>query len=186
MTQTLASIPSSQRATYSRLQAAIRADYHATMAARRNAEFLARLRAVTPGGSLAAHMRAEPRSAVARKERAVRFEAFVHAWCTSGMPGTKPFFEALWAVMRLQVLPVELGGAGSRRIEWEIDDAVFKEAAGKDFMLEAIDILKGVSLKPLVHRIVLLISNLSRSSVSKTRPHQNGPTPGLDQARPSE
>jgi len=30
------------------------------------------------------------------------------------------------------------------RIDWEFDDAVFKEAAGKDFMLEAIDILKGV------------------------------------------
>ncbi|WP_233610499.1 hypothetical protein, partial [Corallococcus sp. AB049A] len=60
------------------------------------------------------------------------------------MPGTKPFFEAFWAVMRLQVLSTELGGAGARRIEWEIDDAVFKEAAGKDFMLEAIDVLKGV------------------------------------------
>jgi len=47
-------------------------------------------------------------------------------------------------VMRLQTLPENLGGAGSRRITWEIDDAVFQEAAGKDFMLEAINILKGV------------------------------------------
>ena len=31
--------------------------------------------------------------------------------------------------MRLQVIPVELGGAGRNRIEWELDDAVFKEAA---------------------------------------------------------
>jgi len=46
--------------------------------------------------------------------------------------------------MRLQVIPEMLGGAGNRRIEWEIDDAVFQESAGKDFMLEAIDILKGV------------------------------------------
>jgi hypothetical protein len=61
-----------------------------------------------------------------------------------GMPGTKPFFEALWAVIRLQVLPEQLGGAGPNRIQWEFDDAVFKEAAGKDFMLEAIDVLKGV------------------------------------------
>lgn len=60
------------------------------------------------------------------------------------MPGTRPFFEALWAVMRLQTLPDNLGGAGSRRITWEIDDAVFQEAAGKDFMLEAINVLKGV------------------------------------------
>lgn len=61
-----------------------------------------------------------------------------------GMPGTIPFFEALWALIRLQALPEELGGAGGYRIEWELDDAVFKEAAGKDFMLEAIDVLKGV------------------------------------------
>jgi len=46
-----------------------------------------------------------------------------------GMPGTKPFFEALWAIMRLQVVPEHIGGAGGNRIEWEFDDAVFKEAA---------------------------------------------------------
>jgi len=71
-------------------------------------------------------------------------ERFVRNWCNAGMPGTKPFFEALWALMRLQVIPEDLGGAGRNRIEWEFDDAVFKEAAGKDFMLEAIDFLKGV------------------------------------------
>jgi hypothetical protein len=60
------------------------------------------------------------------------------------MPGTKPFFQSLWAILRLQVVPEKLGGAGKFRIEWEFDDAVFKEAAGKDFMLEAVDVLKGV------------------------------------------
>lgn len=35
----------------------------------------------------------------------------------------------LWAVLRLQVIPENLGGAGAYRIEWEFDDAVFKEAA---------------------------------------------------------
>jgi len=45
------------------------------------------------------------------------------------MPGTIPFFEGLWAVMRLQVIPEQLGGAGGNNIEWEFDDAVFKEAA---------------------------------------------------------
>lgn len=34
-----------------------------------------------------------------------------------------------WAVLRLQVIPENLGGAGGYRIEWEFDDAVFKEAA---------------------------------------------------------
>lgn len=31
--------------------------------------------------------------------------------------------------MRLQVIPENLGGAGSNRIEWELDDAMFKESA---------------------------------------------------------
>lgn len=30
--------------------------------------------------------------------------------------------------MKLQVIPEKEGGAGVARIEWEIDDAVFKEA----------------------------------------------------------
>lgn len=145
MTQTLTTLPSSERAPFARLQSAIRSGYHTHMAAQRNAEFLARVNAVHPGGSLPAHARADPCSLGAAKERYEHLERFIRNWCTSGMPGTKPFFEGLWAVMRLQVIPEELGGAGARRIEWEIDDAVFKEAAGKDFMLEAVDILKGVS-----------------------------------------
>lgn len=83
------------------------------------------------------------------------------------MPGPQPFFRALWALMRLQVVPESIGGAGGNRIEWEIDDAVFKESAyvletqnlkpnkltffsGKDFMLEATDVLKGVCHLSLV------------------------------------
>ncbi|OCH92330.1 hypothetical protein OBBRIDRAFT_727001 [Obba rivulosa] len=143
MTQTLATLPPSQRAPYARLQASIRAAYHASVNARRDAEFRAHLAAINPGGSLMPHSRADPDGPLAKKERYERFERFVQTWCTTGMPGTKPFFQGLWAVMRLQVVPEHLGGAGAFRIEWEIDDAVFKEAAGKDFMLEAIDVLKG-------------------------------------------
>ncbi|KII92823.1 hypothetical protein PLICRDRAFT_486546 [Plicaturopsis crispa FD-325 SS-3] len=144
MTQTLSNLPPSQRAPFSRLQASIRSTYHANVNARRNAEFRAHLAATLPGCSLMPHARADPTGPEAKKERLDRFDRFVRTWCTMGMPGTKPFFEALWAVMRLQVIPEHLGGAGGRRIEWEIDDAVFKEAAGKDFMFEAIDTLKGV------------------------------------------
>ncbi|KAG6885695.1 hypothetical protein C0993_011180 [Termitomyces sp. T159_Od127] len=115
-----------------------------------------------PGGSLSAHSRADPQGTLAKKgecrkflpdpevsmpvdaERYERMQRFISVWCTMGMPGTQPFFEALWAVMRLQVIPENLGGAGGFRIEWEFDDAVFKEAAGREFMFEAIDVLKGV------------------------------------------
>ncbi|EGN99694.1 hypothetical protein SERLA73DRAFT_167599 [Serpula lacrymans var. lacrymans S7.3] len=144
MTQTLANLPPAQCAPYSRLQASIRSAYHASVNARRHAEFQAHLTATLPGGSLMPHSRADPRGLVARKERLERLDRFVRSWCTMGMPGTTPFFEALWAIMRLQVVPEHLGGAGGNRIRWELDDAVFKEAAGKNFMLEAIDVLKGV------------------------------------------
>ncbi|THH12899.1 hypothetical protein EW146_g7270 [Bondarzewia mesenterica] len=144
MANTLATLPPSQRAPFSRLQASIRSAYHASVNARRTAEFRAHLSVTHPGGSLMPHSRADPRGSTAKKERLERFDRFVRSWCTMGMPGTKPFFEGLWALMRLQVVPEQLGGAGERRIEWEIDDAVFMEAAGKDFMLEAIDVLKGV------------------------------------------
>ncbi|KZT26669.1 hypothetical protein NEOLEDRAFT_1161968 [Neolentinus lepideus HHB14362 ss-1] len=144
MTQTLATLPPSQRAPFVKLQASVRSAFHAHMSARRAAEFQAHLSATHPGGSLMPHSRADPSGPIARKERYERFERFVKTWCNMGMPGTKPFFEGLWAVMRLQVIPESLGGAGPYRIEWQIDDAVFKETAGKDFMLEAIDVLKGV------------------------------------------
>ncbi|KAK0454970.1 hypothetical protein EV421DRAFT_467395 [Armillaria borealis] len=144
MTQTLATIAPSQRASYARLQASTRAAYHRSVTARRHAEFDAHLSATQPGGSLLPYSRANPSSPAAQKERLDRFQRFLRTWCTLGMPGPQPFFYGLWALMRLQTIPENIGGAGCNRIDWEIDDAVFKETAGKDFMLEAIDVLKGV------------------------------------------
>ncbi|KAL0956416.1 hypothetical protein HGRIS_002564 [Hohenbuehelia grisea] len=144
MTQTLTDLPPSSKAPFSRLQASIRSEYHRSVNARKTAEFRAHLSGTVPGGSLLPAARVDPHSSLAQKERLERFEQFITNWCTVGMPGTQPFFEGLWAVMRLQVLPEHLGGAGPHRIEWEIDDAVFRESAGKEFMLEAVDILKGV------------------------------------------
>jgi len=31
--------------------------------------------------------------------------------------------------MQLQLIPEDLGGTGRNRLDWEFDDAVFKEAA---------------------------------------------------------
>jgi len=128
MTQMLTTLPPAQYAPFSRLQASIRSAYHASINARRTAEFRAHLSATLPGGSLMPLSRADPTGCTAQKERFEAFERFVRSWCTVGMPGTKPFFEGLWALMRLQIVPVRLGGAGGHLIHWEIDDAVFKEA----------------------------------------------------------
>lgn len=135
MTQILESLDPSQRAPFSRLQASIRSAYHAAMSRRRRSEFRAHLSSTHPGGSLAPSSRANPSGKAAKKERYDRFSRFIKTWCMTGMPGPRPFFQALWAVMRLQVLPVDLGGAGPNRIEWEFDDAVFQESALVEFFL---------------------------------------------------
>jgi hypothetical protein len=73
--------------------------------------------------------RQNPASQGAKQERLERVQKFINVWATSGNVGTKPFFEGLYAVLRLQGLPENLGGAGGKRIAWELDDAVFKESA---------------------------------------------------------
>ncbi|KAF8585968.1 hypothetical protein K439DRAFT_1615544 [Ramaria rubella] len=175
MTQTMEALSASQRAPFSRLQASIRSSYHTAMTRRRISEFRAHLSSTHPGASLLASSRANPYGKAAQKERLDRFSRFIRTWCTSGMLGTRPFFQGLWAILRLQILPVGLGGAGDRRIEWEFDDAVFQESAlsGKEFMLEAIDVLKGVLgfeeyLPPRSPRLSHVISDEPQSPTLST------------------
>lgn len=144
VSQTMNNLPPSHRAAYMKLQASIRSAYHSSVAARRLAEFKAQLSSVTPGGSLTPAARANPHGPIARKERYDRLSSFISTWCTPTIPGPRPFFQGLWALMRLQALTAQLGGAGHRLIEWEIDDAVFRETAGKDFMFAALTVMKGV------------------------------------------
>lgn len=135
MTNKLETLSASQRAPFVRMQASIRTAFHASVNARRHAEFKAHLSATKPGHSLTPSARANPSGAIARRERLERFTKFVDTWCTTGYPGTKPFFEALWGLMRLQVLPESIGGSGPNRIQWEFDDAVFQESACVSYSL---------------------------------------------------
>jgi len=127
--EVLRTIPASQRASYTRLQAQIRSSYHAAVALRRESEFNAHLTSTMPGHSLTPMNRQNPTSDSAKLERLERVQKLINVWATSGNVGTRPFFEGLFAVLRLQGLPENLGGAGDRRMSWEIDDAVFKESA---------------------------------------------------------
>ncbi|KAG8931146.1 hypothetical protein FRC03_010546 [Tulasnella sp. 419] len=161
MNATLASQPPSERAKFTRLQASIRSEFHASQSLRRLHEFRALVAGTKPGQSLPPAMRSRPNSSPARQERLNRLSRFISSQCTSGAPGTHPFFEGLYAVLRLQALPPSLGGAGEKRIEWEIDDATFIESGGKEFMNEAIDIFKGV----LGFHEVLITTNTRQSSV---------------------
>lgn len=111
MTQILATLSPCHRAPFSRVQSSIREAYHRSVSARRHAELQAHLSFIQPGGSLPAHLRPDPRSKEAQKgrgypypaqldltmftkERYEHMERFINNWCTLGLPGTKPFFEA--------------------------------------------------------------------------------------------
>jgi hypothetical protein len=67
MTQTLASVPPSQKASYTRVQAATRAAFHRSVQKRRTAAFLAHLSATQPGASLSMSARKDVRGKVAKE-----------------------------------------------------------------------------------------------------------------------
>lgn len=93
------------------------------------------------GGGLAAM-----RSSKARKARREAFKAFLDTNCVKAVPGCHPFFRSLYAALWLQSIEPGRGGAGARRVEWEVDVAVFTEAGGGvAWTREAIEAMKGVS-----------------------------------------
>ncbi|KAG9012813.1 hypothetical protein FRB93_001367 [Tulasnella sp. JGI-2019a] len=144
MQDTLTNLPPNQKPTYIKLQASIRSAFHSASSLRRLQEYRAHLSSVQPGHSLTPNLRLAPSSNEARKHRLDKFTRFIKTYCLQTAPGTLPFFEGLHGVLRLQLLPANLGGAGQQRIEWEVDDAVFMESGPKEFAQDAIDVLKGV------------------------------------------
>lgn len=86
------------------------------------------------------------RSSLARKNRKELLKGFIKNYGERGLVGTQPFLKSLCAVLWLQGLPVGKGGAGKRRVEWEVDVAVFSEAGGGSWMIDSIEILKAVRI----------------------------------------
>lgn len=135
-------VPQYHQAKYTRLQANVRREFHLTQSLRKISEFRAHLSSIQPGCSLSPAARVNPSGPLARRERAEKFQSFVES--QSGSAGTQNFFVGLHTVMQLQTLPPSVGGTGEGRIEWEIDDAVFMESGGNQFMVDAIDMMKGI------------------------------------------
>ncbi|EJT49301.1 hypothetical protein A1Q1_01601 [Trichosporon asahii var. asahii CBS 2479] len=137
----LANLPPAHRATYTRLQSQLRSQAHLHHLRVRISTLHALLSATSPGGSLSHAARAEPGGPRARAERFERAAHFVRTWgAASG--GLEPFFRGLWSVIRVQSRPK--GGAGDKRVVWEVDDAILLESGGPEFMHEAVTTLKGV------------------------------------------
>ncbi|KAK4688381.1 hypothetical protein P7C73_g1735, partial [Tremellales sp. Uapishka_1] len=142
---TLSNLPPSQRAAYTRLQSSLRSLAHLHHLRVRLSSFHALISSTVASASLSPMARQDLISARAKTERKDRFHKFVTTWCSSTAGGVEPFFRGLWAVFRVQSRgSVTQGGAGKQRVVWEVDDAVFLESGGSEFMHESVTILKGI------------------------------------------
>jgi len=126
---TLASLPPSHRAAYTRIQNSLRAQSHAHNTRLRLLAFHALITSTTSNGGLTPLSRQELRSKRAKTERHAKLNEFVTRWCQKSAVCVEPFFRALYVCLLLQGKGERgIGGAGGKRVVWEIDDAVFMEA----------------------------------------------------------
>ncbi|WVF68816.1 hypothetical protein IAT40_003589 [Kwoniella sp. CBS 6097] len=145
ISSTLAALPPSHRAAYTRLQSSLRSLAHLHHLRLRISSFHALISSTVASASLTPLARQQLLGPGAKGERYERTKRFISTWCTSDTGGVEPFFRGLWGALRLQSRGgPERGGGGSNRVVWEVDDAVFLESGGTEFMHEAVTLLKGV------------------------------------------
>ncbi|GAA5898247.1 uncharacterized protein JCM6883_000968 [Sporobolomyces salmoneus] len=152
----LAKLPPSSVAIYSRTMATVRSEYHRDKEIERRIKVETILATILPGSSIKQALGvsledgmgggvAAMRSSKARRARYEAFKAFVDSNCVKQIPGCHPFFRSLFGALWLQSIEPGRGGAGNRRVEWEIDVAVFTEAGGGDsWTRDAVEALKGI------------------------------------------
>jgi hypothetical protein len=91
---TLASLPPSHRAAYTRIQNSLRAQAHSHNARLRLLAFHVLISSTSVNGGLSPLVRQEIRSKRARAERKAKLAEFVTRWCTKSAVGVEPFFKA--------------------------------------------------------------------------------------------
>lgn len=147
----LAKLAAGSRTVYAKTMAKVRAEYHLAEEIRRRQE-VEKVLEIKPGSEVMKALRiseggtSSMRSKVAKRVRQEALRAFLKSHCVRDMPGTLPFFKSLYAVMYLQSLAAKKGGAGKRRVEWEIDVAVFTEAGAGEWLVDSVTFLKAVRL----------------------------------------
>ncbi|BGP48741.1 hypothetical protein JCM10450v2_004617 [Rhodotorula kratochvilovae] len=162
--------------------ATVRTAFHRDEEVRRRSQVDSLLASTQPGATIKGFLSISPesnslaalRSSAARTHRRARLREFIDMNCTAAMPGTHPFFTALFAALWVQAMDSRRGGAGERIVEWEVDVAVFTEAGGNEAWAgEAIEALKGVlgmteRIKEPSHTDSLRTSYLGSSAASET------------------
>ncbi|TXT15983.1 hypothetical protein VHUM_00486 [Vanrija humicola] len=145
ISKTLAKLPPAHRAAYTRVQSRLRSQAHLHHLRVRVSSFHALMSSTAANGSLSVPARSELTGTRGKAERLERLRSFIHTWHASSAGPLEPFFRGLWSVLRVQSRgPPSAGGAGPKRAVWEVDDAVFLESGGPEFMHEAVTIIKGV------------------------------------------
>ncbi|EGG10554.1 uncharacterized protein MELLADRAFT_103218 [Melampsora larici-populina 98AG31] len=157
--QIIKQLPAASKAAFTKQMASIRSQFHRDAASSRRAEVDKLLLETLPSSLIIKSVGNDSslsamRSPRARQERKDRLQKFIMAHCVRNMVGVHPFFSSLCAVLHLLIIPARKGGSGKRRIEWDIDLALFCEAGGEPFLRDSIEFLKGVlgfedHLKPL-------------------------------------
>lgn len=130
MSSTLASLPPPQRTAYTRLVYSLHSAHSLiyTISESGSRPFIL-ISFTVASASLSPLVRSDPVSTKARQERQDRPGRFIKTCCTTSTGGVEPFFRGLWAGLRTQSRgDGKRGGAGERRVVWEIDDAVFLES----------------------------------------------------------
>jgi hypothetical protein len=100
----------------------------------------------------------------ARLERKHRLTRFINAHAIHNLPGPHPFLRSLYAALHIQSLALNRGGAGRKLVTWDVQDEVWTEAGGNDFMTDGVQLIKGVRT-----RWHVLFSNSCQLTAEKTR-----------------
>ncbi|KAK8858791.1 hypothetical protein IAR55_003021 [Kwoniella newhampshirensis] len=181
ISSTLAALPPSHRAAYTRLQSSLRSLAHLHHLRVRISSFHALISSTIASASISPLARQDSSGVRAKTERREKMSKFVSTWCTSNTGGVEPFFRGLWGSLRAQSRGEQKhGGAGGSRVVWEIDDAVFLESGGPEFMHEAVTMLKGIlgfEDQPLTSPPKLRRIRTIPRSYSGSRPRRTQPSP---------
>ncbi|KAL1413104.1 hypothetical protein Q8F55_000853 [Vanrija albida] len=188
ISKTLAKLPPAHRAAYTRVQSRLRSQAHLHHLRVRISSFHALMSSTVANGSLSLPARSELTGARGKTERLERLRTFIHTWHASSAGPLEPFFRGLWSVLRVQSRgPPSAGGGGPKRVVWEVDDAVFLESGGPEFMHEAVTIIKGVlgfedqplTTPPKLRRITTLPRDQSNRARTFSDPFTDRPRPAV-------
>ncbi|KIR97088.1 hypothetical protein L804_05750 [Cryptococcus deuterogattii 2001/935-1] len=145
ITYALSALPPAQHAVFARIQASIRSLAHIYHFQIRKALFNKLIHETSASDFRSTFSETPSQNVFNVTERRARLSMFISTWCSKEKSELFPFFRGLYGVLYIQSQSSRMGlDDGEHQVVWEIDDAVFQESGGSEFMYDAILILKNV------------------------------------------